>query len=407
MLFNEEKMKQISFIQYVFIIFIIASLPFSCTQQNQEGDWGAEIKRDEETTIITNPMNPKYGEIDLDLVEDLSIGNDDDTNFQFYRVSGIILDNEENIYALDAGNCRVQKFDKNGKYLQTIGRKGQGPGEFTNPSTFYIDKEASLYVSDQMKIEIFDAAGEYKKGIPLENRIYEFLITPDGQIITHTILSADEGNKKAIVNINLEGKINTTMAEFTDVEAVRSNTQEGSTMTFKAYHQYNYWPYLYPAGIDGFVYAYPSEYKIFHMNSKGELSLVIERDVAPSLISREEKDFIINGIKKQTERRGIQITDDVLEAACQFPSHRPFFTRILLDDAGRIYVRRAGSVLDRNVETQLDIFSKNGLYLYRTSLPFAPNLIHNGNIYDVFTSQETGEVEIKRYQLKNWDQLEK
>ena len=104
---------------------------------------------------------------------------------------------------------------------------------------------------------------------------------------------------------------------------------------------------------------------------------------------------------------GMQLTDDILEAACQFPPHRPFFNRILLDDAGRIYVRKAGSVLDRNVEVQLDIFNKDGLYLYRTSLPFTPDLIFRGYMYDVFTSQETGEVEVKRYTIKNWDQLEK
>jgi hypothetical protein len=239
-----------------------------------------------------------------------------------------------------------------------------------------------------------------------KNRIYEFLITSEGHIITHTILTVDEGSKRAIIKLNPEGKIIATIAEFTDVEAVRSNTEKGSTLTFKAYHQYNYWPYLYLSGTDGFVYAYPFEYKIFHVNSNGEFSQIIQREIAPNLISREEKNFIIDGIKKQTKRRGIKITDDVLETACQFPSHRPFFNRILLDDVGRIYVRNARSVIDRNVAVQLDIFSKEGIYLYRTSLPFTPDMIHKGQMYDVFTSQETGEAEVKRYKIKNWGQLE-
>jgi len=400
-------MKKTTFTQFVLVLFIITALPFSCSQRGKNGTWRAETKTEGGTTIITNPKDPKYGEIDFDIVEDLSIGNDDDANYQFFRVGGIIVDKEENIYALDSGNCRVQKFDKNGKYLLTLGRKGQGPGEFMNPSAFYIDREGALYVSDQMKIEVFDAAGEYLKNIPLENRIYEFIVTPEEHIITHSILRVDEGNKKALIKLDLEGKILEIMDEFTDVKAVQSKTDEGSTMTFKAYHQYNYWPYLYPDGEHGFVYAYPSDYKIFHMNTKGELRRIIQIEVAPSLISREEKNFIINGIRKQTERRGIQLTNDALEAACQFPPHRPFFNRILLDDSGRIYVRKAGSVLDRKVEAQLDIFNKDGFYLYRTSLPFTPDLIYRGHIYDVFTSQETGEVELKRYQIKNWDQLEK
>jgi hypothetical protein len=400
-------MKQKTITQSVFIISIIASLLYSCSQQGQDESWQAVTKKEGRVTTITNPKNPKYGEVQLDIVEDLSIGNDDDANYQFYRVSNILLDEEENIYALDSGNCRVQMFDKNGKYLQTMGRKGQGPGEFMNPSAFYIDGKGLLYVSDQMKIEVFDATGEYKRSIPLETRIYEFIVTPKGQIITHTILSADGENKKAIIKLDPKGKIVGTMVEFTDVMAVQSDTREGGTMTFKAYHQYNYWPYLYPSGKDGFVYAYPSEYKTFHMNSDGELSLVIEKNIAPILISGEEKNFIKNNIRELTEKRGIQITDDVLEAACQFPPHRPFFNRILLDDVGRTYVRNAGSVLDRSAETQMDIFSRNGFYLYRASFPFAPDLIHRGFVYDVFTSDETGAVEIKRHRIKNWDQLEK
>jgi hypothetical protein len=406
MVWKEEKMKLTTSIPCIIFIFVIAALLLSCSQRAKEDVWQVELKKEGGTTTITNPENPKYGEIDLDFAEDLSIGNDDDPNFQFYRVSSIIGDNEENIYVLDAGNCRVQKFDRNGKYLMTFGRKGQGPGEFMNPSAFTIDDDGNLYVSDQMKIEVFDAEGEYKKNITLENRIYEFLITPEGYIITHTILSEGEGSKKVVVKLNLEGKIIATLAEFTDVESVRSNTEEGSTMTIKAYHQYNYWPYLYPSGADEFVYAYPAEYKIFHMNSNGEQSLIIQREIAENLISREEKNFIMNGIREQIERRGIQITDDVLETACQFPPHRPYFNRILLDDAGRIYVRNAGSVLDQNVPVQLDIFSKDGFYLYKTSFPFTPDVIRKGRMYDVFTSQETGKVEIKRYRIKNWSQLE-
>jgi len=400
-------MKQKTITQSVFIIFVIAALLHSCAQQGQDKGWQAVTKKEGRVTTVTNPKDPKYGEVQMDIVEDLSIGNDDDTNYQFYRVNGILLDEEENIYALDSGNCRVQMFDKNGKYLQTMGRKGQGPGEFANPSAFYIDREGTLYVSDQMKIEVFDATGEYKRSIPLETRIYEFIVTPEGQIITHTILSTDGENKKAIIKLDPEGKIVATMVEFTDVRTVQSDTKEGGAIAFKAYHQYNYWPYLYPSGKDGFVYAYPSEYKIFHTNSDGGLSLVIEKDIAPYLISGEEKNFIKNNIRELTEKRGIQITDDVLEAACQFPPHRPFFNRILLDDVGRTYVRNAGSVLDRIVEIQMDIFSRKGFYLYRTSFPFAPDLIHRGFVYDVFTSDETGAVEIKRYRVKNWDQLEK
>jgi hypothetical protein len=64
------------------------------------------------------------------LEEDLIIGREDDENYMFYRVKNIEVDNQGNIYVLDAGSHRVQKYDKDGNYLLTIGKRGQGPGEF-------------------------------------------------------------------------------------------------------------------------------------------------------------------------------------------------------------------------------------------------------------------------------------
>ncbi len=119
-------MNKTKLVPSILLVFVIAALLSTCSQQDQGDVWHAESKKEAGTTTITNPENPKYGEIDLDLVENLSIGNDEDPNFQFYRIGGIIVDKQENIFVLDAGNCRVQKFDSKGKFLKTFGRKGQG-----------------------------------------------------------------------------------------------------------------------------------------------------------------------------------------------------------------------------------------------------------------------------------------
>ena len=67
--------------------------------------------------VVKNPDEPLYGEIQLDLEEDLSIGREDDENYMFYSARNIALDSDENIYVLDSGNHRIQKFDKDGRFL--------------------------------------------------------------------------------------------------------------------------------------------------------------------------------------------------------------------------------------------------------------------------------------------------
>jgi hypothetical protein len=386
------------------LIFMAGIMTVSCGQNN---GWEAVVKKKNGVTVVTNPEDPQYGEFDLGLEEDLRIGREDDENYQFYGAAGVLLDSEDNIYVLDAGNCRVQKFDKNGEYLQTIGRKGQGPGEFSRPSSFYIDSQDNLYVSERTKIQVFNSEGDYQKSIPLETAIHEFFTDSQGNIITYTLMNREEGSKKTIVKLDAAGKTTGTIAEFSDVEAIQPSAEGGRTLTFKAYHQYNYWPYLYPAGKEGFIYGYPAEYKIFEIDNNGDLHLIIRKDTPPQAISQGEKNFIIKGIDRQAEKRGIKLTKENLEAACQFPSHRPFFNRILVDDEGRIYIREARSVLDRSSELRINIFSQDGYYLYNLTLTFAPDLIQRGSMYDISTSEETGDVRILRFKIRNWDRMEK
>lgn len=385
------------------LIATACALLVSCSSSGEE--WKAERETVNGMSVVRNPEEPRFGHLNPELEENLSIGNDSDERFQFYQAYSLALDSAENIYVLDSGNCRVQKFDKNGGYLKTIGRKGQGPGEFVNPSALYIDSHDSLYVSEGRKIHVFDRSGELQNSQVLENNIRDFFVDEDGHIITFCMIHDDRGSKKILVKLDMEGKILRTFAEYTDVEAVRNETEGGGVMTFKAYHQYNYWVYLHPVSNERFVYAYPSDYRLILADSEGRPFLSIEKEEVPSPITREEKDFIISGIERRAGQRQIKLTKNVLEAACQFPSHRPFFHHILVDDAGRIYVQTARSVLDGSGGASFDIFDEHGYYLYRMDLPFSPEIIHKGNLYDASTSEETGYVRIKRYTVKGWDRI--
>jgi len=64
---------------------------------------------------------------------------------------------------LAVGNARVVKFDKNGKFLKTWGKKGMGPGEFDVPHTIAIDSRGRVFVGDRQnnRIQIFDPDGTF------------------------------------------------------------------------------------------------------------------------------------------------------------------------------------------------------------------------------------------------------
>ena len=59
-------------------------------------------------------------------------------------------------------NNRVVKFDRNGKFIKEWGRKGSGPGEFSEPHTIAMDSQGRLFVGDREnnRIQIFDQDGK-------------------------------------------------------------------------------------------------------------------------------------------------------------------------------------------------------------------------------------------------------
>jgi phage tail-like protein len=86
---------------------------------------------------------------------------------EFNRPKDIITDSRENLYVLDYGNKRIQKFDKSGRFLRFIGAGGEHA--LQSPESIAVDKEDFIYVVDSMKatVERFDSKGE-RQDTPVE-----------------------------------------------------------------------------------------------------------------------------------------------------------------------------------------------------------------------------------------------
>jgi hypothetical protein len=74
-------------------------------------------------------------------------------------------------------------------------------------------------------------------------------------------------------------------------------------------------------------------------------------------------------------------------------------------DKGRIYVERVKSILDKRKRIQFDIFSRDGYYLYKTDLPFSPELIKDGFLYHILSIEETGGIVLQRFKIHNWAEI--
>jgi hypothetical protein len=397
----------------ILAICFFISLVFLSANQGQKPQWKGTIEEEDGVTVVKNPKEPMYGELILDLEEDLCIGREDDENYQFYRASALAVDSEDNIYVADAGNSRIQKFNKNGNYILTIGRKGQGPGEFELPTDLEIDVTTGhiyvvdrndLYVLGGRRIQIFSSSGEYLKGFALEHSISQFFLDTDGFIFSVFSLRDEEGRKTKIVKLNSEGKLIKECAEFSDQKSVQIKSGEASG-SFRAIHAYT--PGLLLTAIDEqtFVYTQTLRYEIFVIDNNCNVILKIQGDEKPQSITRSEKNHIIGQLEEHLSRRGSKWPKGVIEEACDFPSSRPFFRGITTDDLQRSYLWRVKLVLDKSEEQVFDVYSKDGYFIHRIRMGFLPELIKDGHLYDIDENEDTGEVFIIRYKIKNWSEI--
>jgi DNA-binding beta-propeller fold protein YncE len=85
---------------------------------------------------------------------------------EFRNPSGMVFDEErDRLYVSDTQNHIVRVFDKDGKPLFKIGKRGNEDGDFNFPSYLALDRQGRLFVVDSFnfRVQIFDPEGKFLK----------------------------------------------------------------------------------------------------------------------------------------------------------------------------------------------------------------------------------------------------
>ncbi|MCD6347782.1 MAG: 6-bladed beta-propeller [Bacteroidales bacterium] len=107
-----------------------------------------------------NKRNIKLSEL-VESVEFVQFENTKDTYFMNARSFSI---GQKYIMISDDGENRIILFDRSGKFIRHIGRRGKGPGEFNNPWQVAMDpSEEFIFIADGMiqKLIKYKTSGEF------------------------------------------------------------------------------------------------------------------------------------------------------------------------------------------------------------------------------------------------------
>ena len=82
-----------------------------------------------------------------------------DEPYLFNRPTDVAWDPAGDIFVSDGyGNSRVVKYDKNGRFIASVGTKGSAQGQLNLPHTIATDAKGNVYVGDRSnsRIQVFD-----------------------------------------------------------------------------------------------------------------------------------------------------------------------------------------------------------------------------------------------------------
>ncbi|MEA2005908.1 MAG: NHL repeat-containing protein [Acidobacteriota bacterium] len=133
-------------------------------------------------------MNPSIGKSKvqaISLKEQIAIGADEvDANQMFFNLIGSFIDSKNNYYLLDKGNFRIQVFNKDGKFIRTIGKKGQGPGELASIVAGGIYDQKYVLVADDelLRVNVYDLEGNFISSFKIKGKVSDLICTPDNKI---------------------------------------------------------------------------------------------------------------------------------------------------------------------------------------------------------------------------------
>ena len=377
-------------IKLISVVLFVSTCVLLTSCQKQKAEWKGTIEEVDGVKVVKNPEEPLYGELVFDLEEDLSIGREDDDNYMFFRIGEIKVDAEGNIYVFEYGNKRVQKFDRDGKYICTIGAEGQGPGEYQYPFSLLInDKTGVLGVVDRRKLVVFDMDGKYlDKDISLESFFYPLIFDYNGTLwgIDQEWEGDDEvtaSHFRALVKLNDKGQIAEKFTKF-PYEFYIERMANGAVLSSSSGEEYDL--SISSLGEGNIVYGYSKEYELNVIDLEGNLQIKINRNEPYQKFSAEER-----GKYKRAK----------------LPEYKPFFYSLFTDSEDRIYAQRNNARLIETVEKTFDVFSRDGYYLYKTVCSLTPYVIRDGFFYTRVMNEDTGEVFVKRYKIKNWNQIKK
>ena len=298
------------------------------------------------------------------------------------------------IYVADRPNDRVVVFDSSGRYAGTLGRSGEGPGEFRNPWAVSMDPSGSLVVWDNGRrlLSRWSSGGELlgEQRPDLDIRGPEFAVGTDW-LATVTATGAGMATRRQLV-LHREG--DTTTLHETIADMAMMEMRGGSFPAEELFAPEHVW-----TNRGDSIFFLKGPYYRLDMSVGGSLELSIRRPLDPIEVTRE---MAVTNIEEGPgaygdlmRRNGLEAEDIV--AAIGYEERISPVLSVTTAPGGRLWVTRT---LDGFTPHAVDAFDASGSYEGTFDAPGMPVAFVSDSTFVAIRVEEFGETILALHRVR-------
>jgi len=312
---------------------------------------------------LVRSTEPAEGAIRAELQEEWRAGGESDEVF-FGVISDAVADDQGNTYLLDAQLAEVQVYGPDGGHLRTLGREGDGPGEFRRPSDLLLLSEGRVGVAGGMPGRIVVLQQDGTPGVSIrpgdaEAGGFSFFFNAIGRgddvVLLGQSMSPDgeSGMKRTRYLSRVDGE-GTELARYWEQQGQRDFSNP------KYIESEEYIPsdcIALDSGGRLFAAMNRDRYAISVFNPDGSLERIIERaNYSQRIRTAEEKANVTSGMMIMVNGRRLEMESEVedTEAAIE---------RLWIDNQDRLWVVHSHSDNQDGVFRSYDLFDTSGAWL--------------------------------------------
>lgn len=315
----------------------------------------------------------------------------------FQRIVSVARDGEGRLVVADAGWGEIRVFDAAGEHVLTIGREGEGPGEFQNLSGAWPGSGGNIYAVDgwQLRITEFGPVGEIESVTRIEVEVLPIFFKfwgpggPGSILSSVTTLGARDLSHGAASRSRMEfrlhgldGSVMETVARLPGVAQgiLRSN---GDVLNMPV-------PFTLESSATGHaagVAATTGEtYEVRLFDTGGKLNRIARLAETPPEWTQEHLEAWVPSERLRALAEDFPI-----------PATLPGYDRLVAADTGEIWARRY--MLPRGATVHWDVYHPDGRYLGRVDVPAAYRLhgVSDGQLLGVHED----ELGVQRVQIRD------